>query len=239
MKRLGPLTALSNAFQVLFQNFGIALFLAVIVGGLGWTIGELVSQYMLGVYHPPPGQKAMVISQLSTGITQLVWHCTIGSWGAPAAIYLWVQREKGSKATLYEAVNYGLNRMGRVFFPHALAFFVIWLGAMVIVLAPLFGVQYAFVDAIATLDSKERHPRARSRQLTAGRRGTIFRTFAPFALWWGPMMIVGAFQIQNWGLPAIALAGVIDYLVLIVLDLAMVQLYLDLFRKPTAAESPA
>lgn len=232
MKRLGTLTVLSNAFRVLFQNFGIALFLAVIVGGLGWALGELVAEKMLQIYHPPPGQKAMVISQLSTGITQLVWHCTVGAWGAPAAIYLWVQKEKGERATLYEAINYGLNRMGRVIKPHAQSFFVIWVGAMVIVLAPLFGVQYAFVDAIATLDAKEKDPLARSRRLTAGRRGTIFRTFAPFALWWGPMMIVGAFQIQNWGLPAIAAAGVVDYLVLIVLDLAMVQIFLDLFRKP-------
>jgi hypothetical protein len=238
MNRIGIGTVLANAFRVLFKNFGIVLFLALISGGLGWTIADFFGGLALDWWHPTTSQQAMAVSQIAQTIAITIWGCIVGAWAAPATIYLWVQEEKKKPTTLYEAVNFGLNRFSRVLPAHARAVFIIQLGIIVIVPGILFGLQYAFVDAIATLDTQERNPLARSRKLTAGRRGTIFRTFAVFLLWWAPAQLGGLLWLQGVGTWALALGGVVDGLVLIAIDLCMVQYYLDLFRKPVSAEPP-
>ncbi|MDP2304521.1 MAG: hypothetical protein Q8P18_00670 [Pseudomonadota bacterium] len=239
MNRIGIAQVLRNAFGVLFRNFGIVLLIAVVMGGVGWAIADFIGAKALEVWKPATGQQAMVISQVSQTIWLTLWGCIVGAWAAPATLYLWVQHEKKKPASLYEAVNYGLNRFPRVVKAHARALFIVQLGMIVIVPGILFGLQYAFVDAIATLDNEEKDPLARSRKLTSGRRGTLFRTFAVFLLWWAPTQLGGFFWLQGLGTWALALGGVIDALVLIALDLCMVQFYLDLFRKPAAAAATA
>ncbi|MDP2315999.1 MAG: hypothetical protein Q8P41_24090 [Pseudomonadota bacterium] len=235
MNRIGIAQVLRNAFLVLFRNLGIVLVIAVIYGGLGWAIAEVIGSMALDYWRPTTGQQAMVVSQVAQTIWLTIWGCIVGSWAAPATLYLWVQHEKKRPTTLYEAVNFGLNRFPRVIKAHARALFIVQLGIIVIVPGILFGLQYAFVDAIATLDTQERDPLARSRKLTAGRRGTLFRTFAVFLVWWAPTQLGGFFWLQGIGPWALALGGVVDALVLIAIDLCMVQYYLDLFRKPAAA----
>jgi hypothetical protein len=238
MNRIGIAQVLRNAFGVLFANFGIALFIAVVLGGVGWAVAEQVGSYALATWPPSTPQQGMVISQVAQTVWLTIWGCLAGSWAAPASLYLWVQHEKKRPTSFYEAVNFGLNRFSRVLPAHSRALFIVQLGVIVIVPGILFGLQYAFVDAIATLDTAEKDPLARSRKLTAGRRGTLFRTFAVFLLWWLPVQAGGFFYIQEFGTLALAAAGVIDALVLIVIDLCMVQFYLDLFRKPAAAPLP-
>ncbi len=235
MNRIGIAQVLRNAFQVLFKNLAIVLVIAIVMGGVGWAIADVIGGLALEIWKPATGQQAMVISQVAQTIWLTIWGCFVGSWAAPATLYLWVQHEKKRPTNLYEAVNFGLNRWSRVFPAHARALFIVQLGIIVIVPGILFGLQYAFVDAIATLDNEEKDPLARSRKLTSGRRGTIFRTFAVFLLWWAPTQLGGFFWLQGLGTWALALGGVVDALVLIAIDLCMVQYYLDLFRKPAAA----
>ncbi len=241
MNRLGIGTVLRNAFSVLFENFGIALLIAVLCGGLGaafMTKGVEWAVYLSGVHDK---QELLYVTQFGQLILLTIWGCIVGAWAAPAGIYLWVQREKGQVATAYDAVNFGLNRFGRVFSAHARAFLVIQLGMIVIVPGILFGLQYAFVDAIATLDTKEAHPLARSRRLTAGRRGTLFRTLAVFMVWWVPYQLMVVYMMQGAGVWAQVLGGTVDHLVLLTIELCMVQYYLDLFRNraPAAGAVPA
>jgi hypothetical protein len=239
MNRIGMGQVLKNAFGVLFRNFGIALFLALILGGIGWAIADFAGDLAVEWGQPVSGQQRLVYSQITQTIVLTIWGAIVGAWAAPATIYLWVQHEKGRPTSLYEAVNYGLNRFGRVLGPHARALFVVQLGIIVIVPGILFGLQYAFVDAIATLDTQEKDPLARSRKLTSSRRGTLFRTFAVFLLWWAPTQLGGFLKLQEMGWWAVSAAGVVDALVLITIDLCMVQFYLDLFRKPTANAASA
>lgn len=238
MKRIGIFAVLGNALQVTFKNLGIVLLIATISGALGWLLADFLAELMLGFIRTNTSQQRLIVSELSKTVALTVWGCLAGAWAAPATLYLWVQQEKGRPTSLYEAVNYGLNRFPRVLGPHSRALFIIQLGLIVIVPGILFGLQYAFVDAIATLDTAEKDPLARSRKLTAGRRGTLFRTFLFFLVWWVPMQLGGIWWIQAKGPLALALGGVVDGLILIIIDLCMVQFYLDLFRKPTAPAEP-
>jgi hypothetical protein len=241
MKRIGMWTVLGNAFRVLFKNFGIALVIAALCGGIGAVLMDLVTGAVLDWWHATSSQQTLVVTQVSQLIVLTIWGCIVGSWAAPAGIYLWVQEEKKQSTTLYDAVNYGLNRFSRVFPAHAKAFFFVQLGLIVIVPGILFGLQFAFVDAIATLDTVEKDPLARSKKLTWGRRGTLFRTFAVFLVWWIPFQLAGVYWLQGKGPLWLAAGGIIDHLVLLTIDLCMVQYYLDLFRKPapTPGQIPA
>ncbi len=174
------------------------------------------------------GQQPLLVSQLSQLVVSAIWNCFVGAFAASAAIYMWVQHHKKQSPTVYGGINYAINRYPRVLGAHSAAFLTIALGNIIIVPGILFGMQYAFVDAIATLDDRERAPLARSRALSALRRGTVFRTFAMFLVWWVPFQFF-TFYMQGMGLGEIALGGFFDHFVLLLIDLCMVQIYLDLF----------
>ncbi len=233
MKRIGVREVLQNAFSVFVQNFGIALFIAVIAGG-GGAVLSTVATKLFSDNVDFKGQQLLVVSTLFGQLVLTLWSGVVGSWAAPAQIYLWVQREKGKAASLYDAVNYGLNRLHRVWKAHFSAYAIIAAGNIVIVPGVLFGLQFAFVDAIATLDAEEKSPLARSRRLTSGRRGTIFRTMCVFLVWWIPNQLLLFYLAQSSNLVYAAMGGVVDHMVLILVDLCMVQFYLDLFRDRSA-----
>ena len=94
-------------------------------------------------------------------------------------------------------------------------------------------------DAIATLDREEQDVPGRSRRLTANRRKTIFLTFVPCLFWWIPYQLVGLYGAWNSSLAMSFALGTVDHLVLLVLDLVMVQYYLDIFKNRAPAPAPA
>lgn len=246
------LTVLKNAFSVAGRNVLTVLVIAALAGGVGSLFIDFLGTFLGSLVVGGDGggggmaaiqqkQALLVATQLGMTAVMMLWGSVVGAWAAPAAIYLWVRHEQQQKATLYEAVNYGLNRWGRVLIPHAIAYSVIVFGNIFVVVGAYFALQYAFVDAIATLDPKEKDPVARSRSLTRGRRGTIARTFAFFLLWWVPYQFILFFMMQGEGKQWLFLTGMVDHLVLILVDLCMVQIYLDIFRnrKPAAEPAPA
>lgn len=238
-----PVTqVVSRAFQVFFANLHIALFIAAITGGVGFVLTDAAGISIVeGMGLSDPKMQLIASTFVQMGLL-VMWAGLLGAWAAPAQIYLWVQREKNLPATLSGAINYGLNRWSRVAGPHFLAYLAIQLGNVIIVPGIIFGLQYAFVDAIATLDAVEKRPLARSARLTSIRRRAILGTMVVFLLgWWlwfqlGLVFFLPAMPV--WGKFAL---GTVDHLVLILVDLCMVQLYLDLFRKaaPEPAEAPA
>lgn len=230
-------TVVVHSLKIVLRSFHIALFIALVNGGVASVLMDLGSKVALDAFDPRGRQPTLIVSELSQSVVLWLWNGTVGAWAAAAAIYLWVQHEKGRPATLYESVNYGLNRFSRVLGPHFRAYMAVALGMIVIVPGILFGLQYAFVDAIATLDTAEKDPLKRSRKLTSSRRAVIFRTFAAFVVWWLPFQMLGRFWLQGKGTLWYAAGGVLDHLVLLTIELCMVQIYLDLFRKP--ATKPA
>lgn len=229
---------LKNALSVFFANFHIVAVIGLVCGGAGFAVTHWAGDEVARA-SGFSGQSLLVVSTLAQTVFLCMWAAVIGSWAAPAQLYLWVQREKGQPATLSGAINYGLNRLGRVMGPHFAAYSLVMLGTVVIVPGIIFGLQYAFVDAIATLDPLEKRPLNRSARLTSARRGSIFRTMLIFALvWWLPNQLALVFLVPSMATWANVALGTIDHWVLILVDLCMVQYYLDMFRKP-AESTPA
>lgn len=239
MTNLGVFAALKNAFAVLFKNFGIALFIAVIAGGLGsvveWTLGDALGSVILGMMKTPvdptqQSQSELIAVLMSATAVAVLWSGPFGAWQAASTMYLWVQRERGRETNLRDAMNFGMNRFQRVLPFHWRAYLYIALGNLIVVPAILLGLQYAFVDCIATLDERETDPLARSKKLTLPRRGAIFRAFLPFCLWWIPYQLAMTFGMADQPLWVKFAGGTVDGLMLVTIDLVMVQFYLDLFR---------
>ena len=255
MVKTGLLASLRNAFAVALRNPVYVLVLSVVSGGVGTLFSDAVAGLAVSLASPGRGRPELLVSELTRTAADIAWGATVGALVAASTLYLWVQRERGQPASFYDGLNYGLNRFGRMVRAHGRALLAVQLGMLVIVPGILFGLQYAFVDAIAALDDQESDPLSRSRRLTAGRRGLILRTFAVFGLWWLPYQLLLLYMVQDpdtflvstLGLSAstaklvgptlMPAAGAINGLVLVLLDLCMVQYYLDLFRKPKAEDA--
>ena len=244
---------------VLRRDFATYL---VTKGGMSADVAAQVAAERAKAFHADPAafqaaypqmfalSKSMTLmftSSLATALADAVWMGLYGAVAASATIYLWVQRERQRSASLYDAVNYALSRWKRVVGPHFRSVLMVMIGSQVLVPGVLFGMQRAFVDAIATIDDRETDPAARSKRLTASRRGLVLQTFAVSALWWVPYAFVGTFLLMDpvasltpyvGAVNATTLAPfvapltyVVTFFVLAVMDLCMVQYYLDMFRK--------
>jgi hypothetical protein len=239
MQPISISAVIRNASAVLMNNLLIALFISMIAGGLGFMVTDAVSAAVAPRFGLA-GQALLVASTLFQSFLLCLWAGSVGAWAAPAQLYLWVQREKQQVATLVGAMNYGLNRVSRVAWPHFLAYSLVVLGNIVIVPGIIFGLMFAFVDGIATLDPQEKRVLARSSRLTSSRRGSIFRVMlVAFIGWWLWFQLGLVFFVPTMPMWAKFGVGTFDHLVLVWIDLCMVQFYLDMFRKAPAAPAAA
>ncbi len=241
---IGIVATVQNALRVFFENLFIILFISVITGGIGALIADgvtdVVFDYIQKNYAATDpirqGQMMLVAAQVVALIAMTIWGGVVGSWAAPATIYLWVQEYNKKPKTLSGAINYGIDRFPDVIRPHFTAYAAVMLGQIIILPTIVFGLQYSFVDAIATLNRDELSPLRRSSQLTLGRRGQIFRTFCLGLLWWLPWQLYGTFEAQDSAWYVMFAGGVVDYSVLAFFDLVLVQYYLSLYQKVAAPE---
>ncbi len=236
-------TVVANAFRVFFENLHIVLVISALTGGIGFVVTDALGIGLVdGMTIADQKMQLIASTFLQTGLLCL-WAGLVGAWAAPAQIYLWVQREKKLPATLAGAINFGLNRWSRVAGPHFRAYLAIALGNVIIVPGIIFGLQFAFVDAIASLDAVEKAPLARSARLTSSRRRAVMGTMLVFLLgWWLWFQLGLVFFLPSLPIWGKFLLGTVDHAVLVLVDLCMVQLYLDMFRKsaapaPTAPEN--
>ena len=79
------------------------------------------------------------------------------------------------------ALNFALKRYGSVFLPYLLAMLSIQIGMIIIIPGVMFMMQYAYVDAVATLE-KEAHVLSRSKLLTKSRRKSLIILILPYIL---------------------------------------------------------
>ena len=203
----------------------------------GWALWQMtffpfVFGKLAGSALPGAGLAQSILADTS-GITGVAICAALGAAAAilvdrvtealrPAAAPV---QDPGA-VTITGALNWSLARYGRMFGPHAAAYLSITLGLIVIVPGILFGLMYAFTDAIAATDPKAKKPLARSQRFTRGRRRRITLTWLPYALFWylpGGLWLI--YEAEGAGLLATIAFGAFYILLTQIQEMAMYHLY--------------
>lgn len=231
----------SNVLGILGQSFArtgkalpILFVLAVLIGGGGhwlmWQAG------VLALPHADAGnpQSQLIYSELTKLFVGAIWFTLSYPVVDAVAIYAWRRFSTGQDFSSKKALNWAIGRYGRMFGPHAKAFLTVTAGMVIIVPGILFGLQYAFVDAITATDDKSKSPLKRSQKLTSGRRGRILLSWLPYAAWYLPAFLVFVYQAEA-GITlggteisphiCVMVFGTVDVLILCVMEMAMFGLY--------------
>jgi len=118
-------------------------------------------------------QTGFIKVMLAWWAAMLIFEVILGPIVGAIAVYVGRSHSQGTTVTPYKALNFAINRYGRLFKWHAAAWLSIHVGMLVLVPGILFLLQYAFVDSIVCLEN-EKWPLSRSKKLTRGRRRRIF-----------------------------------------------------------------
>lgn len=231
-----------GAVSLFARNATTTIPLAVFFGGLGhlllWQVGTTAA-----AVQPWGVQAQFAASEVAKALFLLIFGVVALPLPWAACIYLHRRvNAEGKPATLSGAVNYGIDRYRKVFWPHAAAFITISLGMLIIVPGVVFGTWYAFVDPIAATDAKALRPLKRSQRLTAGVRGRIVRAWLPYAIWYAPAYLLLIYQAEASGAVATLVFGSFDFAFLMVMELVMVAMYderIAELRKAVEAQGPA
>jgi hypothetical protein len=167
---------LSRAIGTMLGNPGVVipviLLPAVVLG-----VVDTAVFHWLGISQSVDETNMQIVKVgLGWQATALVTEIFFGPIFVAVAIYL--GRGQGPP-NLYSAVNFALNRYGRLFKWHAAACLMISVGMIVILPGVLYTLNYAFVDSVCCVED-ERWPLSRSTKLTRGRRKRIFLLFLPY-----------------------------------------------------------
>jgi len=225
---------LGLAFARTGKAFPILFILSVLIGGLGhwlmWQAGVLALPHA----DPSNPQSQLIYSELTKLAVGAIWFTLTYPIIDAVSIYAWRRFSTGQDFSAQKAINWAIGRYGRMFGPHAKAFLTITAGMVIIVPGILFGLHYAFVDAITATDDKSKSPLKRSQKLTAGRRGRIVRAWLPYAAWYLPAFLVFVYQAEA-GITlggveisphiCVLVFGAFDVLILCVMEMAMFGLY--------------
>ncbi|MBN1334683.1 MAG: hypothetical protein JXB39_01850 [Deltaproteobacteria bacterium] len=242
---LGVFRIVGRAFAAAFRNLPVLVVLALITAvpeGLLWSASVSTLQGLVSSWFPAHGilldpQQAQIVPLVLADLPVMPWRFVATALVAPAAIHVFLRdrdaRAGGStptsagRATLADALNFGLSRWRRLIGPVTIAGLVIWIGSIVIIPAILYTLFWAFLEPVAALDDKVKQVLRRSTRLTRGRRGRIFRTYLLFLPWWGWYAVIGAFVLEGaswWVRLGVMVA---DEFVGIVILLSLLQLYLE------------
>lgn len=242
---LGVFRIVGRAFAAAFRNLPVLLVLALLAAipeSLLWSASVATIEGLVSSWFPAHGmvldpQQAQIVPLVMADVPVMPWRFIATALVAPAAIHVFLRDQASRRgvaggsgtrrATLSDALNFGLSRWRRLIGPVTIAGLVIWIGSIVVIPAILYTLFWAFMEPVATLDDKVKQVLRRSTRLTRGRRGRIFRTFLLFLPWWGWYAVIGAFVLEGapwWARTSVMVA---DEFVGIVILFSMLQLYLE------------
>jgi hypothetical protein len=227
------LTITGRSLSVIGRHFIIFLLLALLVsipeealtrGTIAWA-AHLLSGWLPahGVIIDP--QQTAIIAIYVSELPVQVWSAVVGAFVWPAMIRVFLRDDAGQDVSLADAVSFGIAKWRQLILPYAASKFIIWIGLLVVIPGILYGLQYAFVEPVATLEDGVKHPLARSRRLTRPVRGRIFRTFLLFIPWWGWYLTVGQLMLLDKSAWISGAASTVNTLVYFAIGLCMLQLY--------------
>lgn len=222
--RASLLVLLGRALGRTFSNLGVLLPWAVALGGVGHVV-----MYLAALNLAPRFAQESTTQFIASEVIKLVVSLLLGVLLVPLVdaitIYVWREADRGRSPSLYDATNWGIKRYGRMFKPHMVSYLAIAVGMQVVIPGVLYGLQYAFVDAIAATDDNAKQPLARSQKLTQGRRSRIARAWLPYAVWYPAYYFYFGFKAEGYGSSAVFVFGVVDVLLLMAMEMVMFALY--------------
>jgi hypothetical protein len=167
---------LARAVRTMLGHPGVVIPLLLVPAAILGVADTAVFNWLGITQNAEDANMQIVKVGLGWQATALLNEIVYGPIFVAVAIYL--ARGQGP-ADLYSALNFALNRYGRLFKWHAAAVLLISVGSIVILPGVLYTLNYAFVDSVCCIED-ERWPLSRSTKLTRGRRKRIFFLFLPY-----------------------------------------------------------
>ena len=178
--RSGAVSIGMQAIQATARGAGVIIPLALVYGVVLTGLDLLIYRSAMP-NGQMPGQEDLIRVLLPWAGATLGLEIVLGPIVGACAVFLGRSFVQNSAISLYKAINFALNRYGRMFVPHLAAQISIQLGLIIIIPGILFQLQYAFVDSVASMED-EKSVLNRSKRLTRSRRRTVFLLFLPWLL---------------------------------------------------------
>lgn len=221
----GRFKLLGAAFARTLKGLPALLPLMLISYGLAELVGHWSGELMAAQMAPGNSQTALIAHELTRTFVVII----VGVFTLPllhaGAVYHWMRGSEGKPATIKGTLNFALSRYKRMLGPHAASWITVQLGMIIVVPGLLFGLQYAFVDAIAALDDNAKKPLVRSQKFSYGRRGRIAFMWLPLVPWYIGYSLVATYQAAAWGIWAILGLALLNALIHLPFEMAMVGMY--------------
>ena len=172
-------TKFIEAFRLLCQNF--RLFAAIIF--TVWVPGNLLINFMS--YNLPEVSESFLMR------LPMMIETVFGPLYFGALVYALYQIKSGNPVSYREAMSIGLQKWGSLFLARFVAGFLTMLGLIAFIVPGLMlAVRYSLLDAAVIVEGKGvRDSRARSTELTKGRRWAIFWSTLLFLMVFFPCLL--------------------------------------------------
>ncbi len=215
-------SAVGGAFGAAFSSITVTIPVVLLMGFVAASADYALFHYLGGGATNDQGTLIKVMLAW-TGVA-LLQEIFLGPLVGAIAVYLGRLHSAGQSAGLYDAVNFGIGRYGRLFVPRLIAQLSIQIG-LVLLLFPgiIYISMYAFVDSVACLEQKV-WPLDRSKALTRGRRGSIVLIYLPVAIAMQAVALLELWALEH-GVLALGLVFSGVYLVFFLINISFYKLY--------------
>lgn len=221
----GKAQILGAALGATLKGIPALLPLVLLVGGLGHLVMSWGGALMVDILKPT-GQGVLWTSELTKQGVAILWFILAKPLIDASAIYVWRKVRRGQDFSTGQVLNWAIGRYKRMLKPHAAKFLTVSLGLIIVVPGVLFGLQYAFVHAIAATEDDPKSVLSKSQRFTQGRRGRIAAVWVPYALLWYPAYsVIATYQVEAWGWYAVAGFGALDMLFLTIMTMVLYGMY--------------
>ena len=186
IRKQSVMTHFFSAISAVFSNAAVFVPIALILGTIDVFLfrgalslnGFAPTDNILQMQIPPSALIKLTFSFLGLAI---MVKALIGPMIAMMVVVYSRAYCLKSPLGVGKAINFSLKRYTNVFVPYLLAMLSIQVGMLIVIPGIMFMMQYAFVDAVATVE-KEKHVLTRSKRLTKSRRKSLVILIIPFVL---------------------------------------------------------
>ncbi len=186
IRKQSVMTHFISAIGAIFSNASVFIPIALILGSIDVFLfrgalslnGFAPTDNILQMQIPPSALIKLTFSFLGLAIAV---KALIGPIVAMMVVVYSRSEAMKTPLSFSKAFSFALKRYSNVFVPYLLAMLSIQIGMLIVIPGIMFMMQYAFVDAVATVE-KEKHVLTRSKRLTKTRRKSLVVLIIPFVL---------------------------------------------------------